>query len=283
MRDLYCFVNGIKTRYWVCGDGPPVVLIHGLGASVEFWERNMAALGERFRVYALDLVGFGRTDKPNLEPSLEMAVRHVIGFLDAQGVERASLVGNSMGGLIALVAAGRFPERVEKLVLVDSAGLGRRIHWGFRALSLPGIGALAMRFRPNVRSMRLVRRYMCHDPNTLSDEWLARRVEMLQAPEARRALFTTLRYGVNLWGVRPHLVREADESLAHVTAPTLVVWGREDRMLPLADAMAGWERIPGARLEVWEGCGHVPQLEKPDEFNRLVTSFLSESVTPLER
>jgi len=279
MRDLYCSVDGVNTRYWVCGDGPSVVLIHGLGASVEFWERNIEALGEHFRTYALDLVGFGCTDKPDTQPSLEVAVRHVIGFLDAQGVQQASLVGNSMGGLIALVAASRFPERVHKLVLVDSAGFGRQVHWMFRVMSLPGVGELCLRSRPGRRGMRLVARSMCHDPGTLSDEWLARQAEMLRAPEARRAYLAALRYGVNFWGVRPHIVRQVEESLARLTVPTLILWGREDHMLPLTQGLAGREKITGARLQVWEGCGHVPQLEKPEDFNRLVIAFLSESVT----
>jgi len=276
MRDLYCSVDGIKTRYWVCGDGPPVVLIHGLGASVEFWERNMAGLGERFRVYAFDLVGFGRTDKPDNAPSLDVGVRHVIGFMDAQGVARASLVGNSMGGLIALVTAARFPERVHKLVLVDSAGFGRRIHWMFRLLSLPVVGELALAMRPGPRGMRLVARYMCHDGQTLSDEWLKRQAEMLRAPEARRAYLAALRLGVTLRGIRPEIIQEVEQSLPRIQAPTLILWGREDRMLPLADIARSWKRIPEARLEVWDRCGHVPQLEKPEEFNRLVSAFLSD-------
>lgn len=283
MHDLYCSVDGINTRYWVYGDGPPVLLIHGLGASVEFWERNIATLGRRLRTYALDLVGFGRTDKPLVNPSLEVAVRHVIGFLDAQEIERASLVGNSMGGLIAMVTAGRFPQRVDKLVLVDSAGFGRRLHWGFRLLSLPLVGDLALRSRPNLRSMRLMARYMCNDPDTVSDEWLIRQAEMLQAPAARRAYLAALRYGVNLWGIRPQVLREVEKSLAQVTAPTLVLWGREDRMLPASQGLTGHRRIPGARLEVWERCGHVPQLEKPEEFNQLLIAFLAEGVIPPER
>ncbi len=265
---------------WVCGDGPPVVLIHGLGASVEFWERNIIALGERFRVYAFDLVGFGRTDKPDVVPSLDIAVRHVVGFLDAQGVARASLVGNSMGGLIALLTAARFPQRVHKLVLVDSAGFGRHIHWIFRLLSLPGVGELALATRPGPRGMRLMARYMCHDRRTLSDEWLDRQAEMLRTPKARRAYLAALRLGVTLHGIRPEVIQQVEESLPLIKAPTLILWGREDRMLPLADIARTWTRIPGARLEVWDGCGHVPQLEKPDEFNRLVSAFLSDDGPP---
>jgi len=136
-EDRYVKVGQINTRYWVLGQGSPLLLIHGLGASCEYWRYNVKAPSQGCRVYAFDLPGFGHSDKRIEDLSLSFAAEFVAAFLDSQGVERASLVGNSLGGAVSLQFAVQYPHRLEKLVLVTSGGLGRELPLSFRLLRIP--------------------------------------------------------------------------------------------------------------------------------------------------
>jgi 4,5:9,10-diseco-3-hydroxy-5,9,17-trioxoandrosta-1(10),2-diene-4-oate hydrolase len=274
MDDLYCTINGANVRYRTCGDGRPVVLIHGLGASIEYWAANMAPLSQHYRVFALDLLGFGRSDKTLTDVSLEFMGRFVAGFLDVHDLDRVSLVGNSMGGLIALQTATQFPDRIHKLVLVDNAGFGRQVHWVLRLMSLPGVGELA--YRPGLRGMRWIARGIFYDPDQAPADWLELMVDLARQPGARQAFLAALRYGVNLWGVKPEIMGAVRNGLTRLTAPTLIIWGRQDQVLLLGHGLAGLKLIPGSQLHVWDQCGHVPHMEKADEFNRLVITFLAD-------
>ncbi len=127
-QDRYVQVGQINTRYWTEGDkGTTVILLHGIGSSVETWTYNISVLAQHHRVYAVDLVGAGRSDKPPATYSLTYLAQFVLGFMDAMSIECASLVGNSLGGGVALQFALNFPQKVEKLVLVNSLGLGKEI------------------------------------------------------------------------------------------------------------------------------------------------------------
>jgi pimeloyl-ACP methyl ester carboxylesterase len=274
MDDLYCAVNGARTRYRTCGHGSPVVLVHGLGASLDYWAANMAPLGQHHQVFALDLLGFGQSDKTFPEVSLEAMGRFVAGFLDTHSLDRVSLVGNSMGGLVTLQMAIQFPERVHKLVLVDNAGFGRQVHWTLRLMSLPGIGEFA--YRPGLRAMQWIAREIFHNSEQAPADWLELMADLAGQPGARQAFLAALRYGVNLLGVKPEILRAVRDGLARLTAPTLIVWGRQDRLLPLSQGLAGLKLIPGSQLHIWDQCGHVPHMEKADEFNRLVLAFLAD-------
>jgi pimeloyl-ACP methyl ester carboxylesterase len=139
--DQYINAKGIKARYWTAGDkGPVVLLIHGFGASVEIWQHNIGSLAKSFRVYAIDLVGFGRSDKPEGPYNVSMITEFVDDFMKAAEIEKASLVGLSFGGGISLQYALQYPQKVEKLVLVDSVGLGTKMNCLVRLMSLPYVG-----------------------------------------------------------------------------------------------------------------------------------------------
>ena len=133
-------VNGIRTHYVAAGEGEPLLLLHGLGASLMAWALNIEPLSRKFSVYAIDIPGHGDSEKPDMDYLLPTAVDFVRDFMRALGIERASIAGNSMGGMIALKTAIDFPELVDRLVLVDAAGLGREVAWFIRAMSLPLVG-----------------------------------------------------------------------------------------------------------------------------------------------
>lgn len=272
--DRYVQIGSVNTRFWAVGEqGPPVVLVHGLGGHVEDWAQNIRPLAGRHRVYALDLVGCGRSDKPAGGYSFTGLVEFVHRFVRSQGIERASLVGHSLGGAVSLQFALHFPQLVEKLVLVGSAGLGREVALLLRASSLPVAGEWLT--RPRRKGMAQYLYKATYDPAVVTEELVETNLSLAALPGAQRALLRTLRAAFDLRGVRREVYRPIVGALGRIRAPTLIVWGRQDRIVPAVHAAAAERGIPGARLRLIDGCGHFPQWERPAEFNALLLQFLN--------
>ena len=273
-QDRFIKVGSINTRYWVAGDkGSAVVLVHGLGGFIENWVNNISVLAEQHHVYAMDLVGFGRSDKTPLTRDIGVLIKFIKDFMEAQNIEQASLIGNSLGGGLVLQFALDYPKKVEKLVLADNAGMGRDVITDFKLCSLPIIGELLT--RPSLKGTARLWKQIVYDPALITPELVNLSYGFIRQPGAKKALLTTLRTGIDLRGQRARLVNHLLSRLNTVTVPTLVVWGKDDRIIPAAHAQIALEKIPGARLEIFERCGHMPQLEHPDKFNRLVLEFLA--------
>ena len=268
--DRYVTVEGHRVRYWEEGAGPAIVLIHGLANSVITWRKNVEALGRGFRVVALDLPGHGLSDMPKVRFDLPTGAAFVASFLDELGVDRGHLVGNSMGGAVALELALARPERVASLTLADSAGLGREISLVLRLGSLPLLGEYAR--RPTLKGVRNLVRWLVHDPNLVEEDELPLRLSYLQREGSAQALLRFLRTGVGLFGQRPATRRDA--SLTSLSMPTLIVWGAQDPLFPTAQAEQAARAIPGAKLHLFDRCGHWPQYEHPGDFNRLLGDFV---------
>lgn len=273
-QDRFIKVENINTRYWaVGGKGSAVVLVHGLGGFIENWANNVNALAEQHRVYAMDLVGFGHSDKTPLTRDIDTLVKFINDFMEAQNIEKASLIGNSLGGGLVLQFALDYPNKVEKLVLADNAGMGRDVINDFKLCSLPIIGELLT--RPSLKGTARLWKEIVYDPALITPELVALAYGFISQPGAKKALLTTLRTGIDLRGQRARLVNHLLSRLNTITAPTLVVWGKEDPIIPAAHAQVAVDKIPGARLEIFERCGHMPQLEHPDRFNQLALEFLA--------
>jgi pimeloyl-ACP methyl ester carboxylesterase len=276
IQDRYIKVGDINTRYWMEGESSSdVLLVHGLGGSVENWVHNIRPLAEKHRVYAVDLLGFGRSDKKPLIHDLLVLVRFIRGFMDTLGIEKATLVGNSLGGGLVLSFAVEYPQKVVKLVLVDNAGMGRGVITDFKLCSLPVIGELSV--RPSLKGTARLWRKIVYDALLITPELVDLTYRLAAQTGAKKALLAALRAGINLLGQKDKLTRQLLARLNTVKAPALVVWGRQDRIIPPAHARIALEKIPGARLEFFDRCGHMPQLEYPDKFNELVLDFLAES------
>jgi pimeloyl-ACP methyl ester carboxylesterase len=274
-QDQYVKVGDINTRFWQAGDaGSAVVLVHGLGGFIENWEYNINALAQRHRVYAVDLLGFGRTDKLPLTRDLNVLVSFIADFMKLMGIEKASLIGNSLGGGLSLVFAIEFPDKVSKLVLVDSAGMGRDVIIDFKLCSLPWLGELLS--RPSLKGTARLWKEIVYDPALVTPELVKLSYELICQPGAHKALLSTLRAGINLRGQRDKLIKDLMSRYGEISAPTLVVWGQQDRILPVAHAHVAVVKIPRARLEIYDRCGHMPQFEYPYRFNPLVLDFLAE-------
>lgn len=278
--DRFIDVEGIRTRYWLAGEsGPPVVLIHGLGASAEIWQFNIDALASRYRVYVPDLPGFGRTGEPERQDfSPEGYSRFLMGFMNALGMGRAALVGHSLGGGVALRAVLDHPGLVERLILVNSAGLGSDISLLLRTASLPFFERVFL--KPPLWVFKLFLRRLVYDPAVITPEFARLYYEIFFQPKAIHAFAEILRAICTLRGARPGILEPIREGLGTIRTPTLVIWGRQDRILPSSQAFDAVARIPGARLRVFEHCGHMPNVEYPQEFNRLILEFLQEERGP---
>jgi 4,5:9,10-diseco-3-hydroxy-5,9,17-trioxoandrosta-1(10),2-diene-4-oate hydrolase len=272
-QDEYVKVGSVKTRYWRAGDkGSPVILLHGGGGSVEFWLYNIPVLAKHHRVYAFDMVGSGLSDKPSATYCLTYQAQFIKDFMETLGIDRATLIGNSMGGGAALQFALLFPERLHKLVLVDSFGLGREISFGLRLASIPFV---VRSLRPNRRIFEPMIRHDFHDPTCIPQEWIEIRYPIFALPGRQKALEQLARTNLSLLGVRRSVYRPLVEQLSKIAAPTLIVWGKQDRILPVAHAYVAAKHLPNSQLHIFDPCGHHPHLERPDEFNYLVLEFLA--------
>jgi 4,5:9,10-diseco-3-hydroxy-5,9,17-trioxoandrosta-1(10),2-diene-4-oate hydrolase len=234
-QDQYIKVGQINTRFWALGDrGTPLVLIHGIGASVEDWIFNIHALAEQHRVYALDLVGFGHSDKPAAQYTATYQAQFVKDFMEAQNIDHANLIGHSMGGGIALQFVIHFPHMVQKLVLLDSAGLGKELYLPFRLCTLPLLGEWLT--RPSRKGTAQLLNDAVYDPALVTDDWVELGYQLSALPGAQGSILSALRSGCNLRGMRDDVVRDIVDNLAGITAPTLIIWGQQDAIIPGAYA-----------------------------------------------
>ena len=264
LRD-YVDGNGMNVYYAKAGDGPPVVLLHGLGASHLTCQENIEALATHFTVYAMDIPGHG--------DSVKEGVSFTFGSLDAMGLSSAALVGNLMGGLIALKSALAEPERTTHLVLIDTAGFGKEIAPFLRLMSLPFVGELAE--RQATRSTANMLRQIFAGKSIATEALIAELVRIRSLPGARSAVLKTLREGVDVFGMkRKHRLLGR---LPDLPMPLMVVWGGRDRFFPVAHAYAAADMVPSTRLLVLPEAGHWPHMQEPDIFNAELIMFLNGS------
>jgi 2-hydroxymuconate-semialdehyde hydrolase/2-hydroxy-6-oxo-octa-2,4-dienoate hydrolase len=261
--------GGIETSYLEAGSGPPVVMLHGSGPGVSGtanWQYNIPVLAEKFHVLAPDIVGFGATERPDdIVYSLRSWTDHMWAFLDAHGIDRTAIVGNSLGGRIALQMATDRPDRVSRMVLMGSPGVGMSLTEGLRALRA---------YEPSHDAMEaLLRNYFAVDPMLITDELVAIRYEASIADgayEAYRAMFFDPRHKGSELGI-------TEEEVRAITTPALLVHGREDKVVPLSVSVTMVGLLPNADLHVFSHCGHWTQIERTDEFSALVSDFLGRS------
>ena len=270
-------MGGTSTRYMKAGEGPPLVLLHGVGTSSLEWNRAMSALARGRSVYAPDLLQPERGDHAGYSPSSLAAF--VAEFLDALGIERASVVGNSLGGLVALRFALSCPSRVDALGLVDSAGLGREVSAALASATLPGLGEAAINWAktPIGAAQRTAGRapLLFALPASAPPEWLAEQYRLGLSSGFMETTLAALRAHVSPVGQRESEIL-LDE-LHRLAVPTLVVWGASDRVVPLRHAYDAVARLRHGSLEILAGCGHLPHAECPDRFAEVLSRFLDGS------
>ncbi|HEX8162942.1 MAG TPA: alpha/beta fold hydrolase [Pyrinomonadaceae bacterium] len=271
-RSRFAEVGGVRVHYLEAGEGgaPAVVLVHGFAASNFVWHDTLVPLAAAgFRVVAPDLVGFGFSGKPREgEYTIEAQARAVVGLMDALGIGSAAVVGSSYGGAVAAVCALDRPERVRRLVLVGAVSNNEIRRWLVaRVGSVRGLGEVFAPLVLDARHLRKRRRLRAHnalDGRAYDEPRVRAQLRPLKAANTQRAILRTLRQ----WDAS-RVEREA----GRIKQPTLLVWGADDRDVPLRHGERLRALIPGSRLAVFEACAHLPQEERPAEFVRLVADF----------
>jgi pimeloyl-ACP methyl ester carboxylesterase len=278
-------LHGHDVAYRQAGSGPVVVLVHGITSSSATWERVMPHLAERFTVIAPDLAGHGESAKPRGDYSLGAHASGLRDLLLALGHERATFVGHSLGGGIVMQFSYQFPERCERLVLVDSGGLGRDVNWLLRAATLPGselvlpLLAATRLLDAGARVGGLLSRLGLGLPTDLEE--IARGHSTLSDSAARAAFVHTLRSVVEPGGQR---VDASNRLYLAEHLPFLLIWGERDSIIPVSHGHATHERMPNSRLEVFPHSGHFPQLDEPERFLDVLIEFIdSTEPAALER
>jgi pimeloyl-ACP methyl ester carboxylesterase len=268
-------LHGHRVAYRQGGSGPVIVLIHGITSSSDTWTRVMPYLTRRFTVIAPDLIGHGESAKPKGDYSLGAHACNIRDLLLTLGHDRASIVGHSLGGGIAMQFSYQFPERCERLVLVDSGGLGRDVSPLLRAATLPG-SELILPLLVATRLLdagalvgRLLGRLGLRAHTDLEE--MARGHATLSDPEARAAFVHTLRSVVEPGGQR---VDASNRLYLAEHMPFLLAWGERDSIIPISHGHATHKQVPGSRLEVFPRSGHFPQLDEPERFIDVLLDFI---------
>jgi pimeloyl-ACP methyl ester carboxylesterase len=269
-------VDGNRIAYQVAGNGPVLLLVHGMAGSSLTWRHVMPTLAERFTVLAPDLLGQGRSDKPRGDYSLGAHANTLRDLLDALGYERATVIGQSLGGGVVMQFAYQFLERCERLVLVDSGGLGREVTFYLRMLTVPGFESVLPVFcAPRLRDLgdriaTWLGRAGVRSTPARQEIW--RSYASLADAASRRAFFRSLREVVDFSG---QAVSALNRLYRAAQLPTLIVWGARDPFIPVSHALAAHEAIPGSRLEIFEGVGHYPHCEAPGRFVEVLVDFIT--------
>jgi pimeloyl-ACP methyl ester carboxylesterase len=268
-------IHGQTVAFRTAGEGPVLLLLHGMAANSETWKRVTPALAARFTVVAPDMLGHGASAKPRGEYSLGAFANLLRDLLVVLGHERATVVGHSFGGGVAMQLAYQFPEHCERLALVCSGGLGQEVNALLRTLSLPGAELLfplvcsqTLRDAGNRLVARLHRSGLRAAP-VVEEIW--RSYSSLTEPAGRQAFFRTLRAVIDHGG---QAVSAMDRLYLASQVPTLIVWGERDSIIPVCHAVAAHQGIPGSRLEVFDDVGHYPHCEAAERFVETLVDFV---------
>ncbi len=269
MPEKFIEHDGIRTCYMEAGDGPPILLIHGSGPGVSAlanWRGALQSdLVDRYRLIAPDVVGFGKTATPeDFELSHEARVQHLIQFLNAIEVDRCGIVGNSMGGALALALAYRQPECVERMVLMGSVGISFPITppldevWGYE---------------PSIEAMETVIKHLAYDQSLVSEDLVELRYEASREPGVQE------RYAAAFAAPRQRHIDDmalSEEQLVSIKTPTLIIHGVHDYIVPLEDTSLRLVKLlPNADLIVFGRVGHWTQIERAEDFHRQVSDFFA--------
>jgi pimeloyl-ACP methyl ester carboxylesterase len=268
-------LHGHRVIYRVAGSGPPVVLIHGMVNSSRHWERVALELADRYTVIAPDLLGHGDSAAVRGDYSLGAHAASIRDLLATIGIDRATVVGHSLGGGVAMQFFYQFPQRVERLVLVSSGGLGREVSPLLRSAALPGVSA-ALALAAHPRFLDAVERTGRRMKERGSSKGvylqaIVRALRPLEQPGARKAFVHTLRAVIDVHGQR---VSARDRLYLLSSMPTLIVWGERDNTIPLAHGLDAHSAIPQSRFETLPKAAHFPHLEDPHGLAAVLRNFI---------
>lgn len=269
-------LHGHRVMYHAVGDGPPVVLIHGMINSSRHWREVAVRLADRHTVIAPDLIGHGESATPRGDYSLGAHAAAIRDLLVTIGINRATFVGHSLGGGVAMQYFWQFPERVERLALISSGGLGPEVSPALRAAAMPGAGGLLWALA-HPRWLRALLALAAGFERLGKAEAgkqirvIVRAIKPLEGEGGRRAFLQTLRAVIDRQGQR---VSANDRLYLLESMPTLIAWGDRDRTIPVEHGLAAAKAVPGSRFETIEGAAHFPHLERPEGLASVLADWI---------
>jgi 2-hydroxymuconate-semialdehyde hydrolase len=262
-------LDGHRTHYVTKGDGPPVLLVHGFNYDINTWSANIDAIAEHFTVFAVDLWGAGYSTRQPLDYCYPLFTDQICRFMDHLKIERALLVGHSMGGGTSIFTAVNHHHRIDRLVLVDSVGIPRHLPLRGRLFMLPLIPELMLGLNTNAVRRKNLLDYWIHNQDLLTDEVFEEMTRYQKIEGTTRAALYILRK--NFFNTLDIEIR----TLAGLGIPTLIVWGRHDHSVPLESGTEMHDILKGSRLEVFNNAGHLANFDQAEDFNRIVIRFLT--------
>lgn len=274
--DRFVEIDNLRLRYWLEGDeGPNLVLIHGIGGAVNVWRKQFEGLAHTHRVLAVDLPGCGRSAIPPLYPpdTLRLLAAAVRGVMQAAGMASATIVGSSLGGAVAVEFAFRWPELAASLVLIGPAGMTHKVAWPLRLVTLRGVGE-ALTLPDRARTAQAIRQCVA-DPASVAEEDIDRAFAMATLPGAQDAFLRLLRTYATITGLDRRELRRLQAAMHTIHAPVLVIWGAQDRILPVTAAQSALAHLPNAGLIVRPESGHLVFVEDPGWFNAAIAEFVA--------
>jgi pimeloyl-ACP methyl ester carboxylesterase len=285
-------IHGYRRAFRIAGEGPAILLIHGIGDNSSTWEAVQNKLAQRFTVIAPDLLGHGKSDKPRADYSVAAYANGMRDLLAVLDIDRVTVIGHSLGGGVTMQFAYQYPQLVERIVLVGTGGVTKDVHFALRFASLPlGSEALALLRMPGaLPALRVVGRVMGRllnvvgaaapavAPTKFDLPEVLRILDELPEPTASAAFSRTLRAVVD-W--RGQVVTMLDRCYLTQSVPVQLVWGEHDSVIPVSHAKMAHAAMPGSRLEIFEKSGHFPFHDYPDRFVEVVEQFI-DSTEPAE-
>ncbi|MGK2955235.1 MAG: alpha/beta fold hydrolase [Solirubrobacterales bacterium] len=269
-------IHGQPVTYHRMGEGPPLVLIHGITSSSRTWKSVMPRLAEKYTVIAPDLLGHGRSAKPQGDYSLGAYASGMRDLLVALEIPKATIVGHSLGGGIALQYAYQFPDRVGRLVLVDTGGIDKEVNPVLRAATLPGAEfVLPFMFAAPLHEAGLKLRSALATIGlrpSADVQGVSEGFSSLTEADARRAFLNTVRSVIDPAGQK---VSAKDRLYLAADIPSLIIWGDRDRIIPMTHGQIAHELMPHSQLEIFPGAGHFPFNDDPDRFIRVLNDFIA--------
>ena len=261
---------GHKTHFIERGQGKPVVLVHGFNLDSHTWIKNIDHLAARFKVYAPDLWGQGYSTRQPLDYGYDLFEKQIRLFMEAKDINKASLIGHSMGAGTAIVFSLKNSDKVDKLVLVDSSGIPTSLPFRARLFRLKGVAELLMSLRTDRIRRKNLRDIWINNHDLLTDDYYRKFVNYQKIEGTTEAVLTILRN--DFFNTLEDEIRE----LAHLDIPKFIIWGREDKSLTIRCAEKMHHMMPGSRLEILDNAGHLANFDSAEKFNELVIDFLND-------
>lgn len=262
-------LDGRSTHYVEQGVGEPVILVHGFFYDWYTWHNNIGALSDKFKLYALDLWGFGHSTREPMDYGYPLYADQLLRFMDALGIPEASLMGHSMGGGIGIFFAVRHRDRVKKMILVDSAGMPNPLPVLGRIANLPKVGEFMYGLDSNFMRRMSLRTTWIYDARHITDDYFENVTRFHKVKGTTEVMLRILRKQFF------HTLLADVRALGQMDVPILLVWGRHDKAIPFRRGEEMHRLLRGSRLEIFEQMGHCPHDERPERFNQLALDFLS--------